>query len=329
MANAVLVGCGNLGSRHLQALASVEELDQIFVIDPFESSLDLGRKRLREIGDSIRVTDISFAGNARDLVGCIDKIDLAIIATNSNVRCEALVKLAELVAIDYVLFEKFLFPEPNEYQRVQTVLDDKKIKAWVNCSRRMYPIYQQLKSRQLIQAPAKFIFSGSEWGLTSNSIHFVDIVNYLTNEDLVKADLSRLDSKVYDAKRAGFCEFYGTMGLMFAAGSQLYLTHNQKTADPSEFSFIIDTADYKITINETQGCASIASKIDQKESQLTFSIPYQSSLTSALTRDLLEKGACDLTPYATSKNLHISLLKIFTDHAGAILGQAMTGLSIT
>ena len=46
---ALLVGCGQLGSRHLQALASLALISNIEVLDPSAESLELGKQRVREL----------------------------------------------------------------------------------------------------------------------------------------------------------------------------------------------------------------------------------------------------------------------------------------
>ena len=47
--NIVLVGCGNVGSRHLQALVKVHQSITIYVVEPNKNSQNLGKKRLDEI----------------------------------------------------------------------------------------------------------------------------------------------------------------------------------------------------------------------------------------------------------------------------------------
>ncbi len=45
----LIVGCGELGSRHLQAIASSRLVQEIEVIDPRPEALELGKRRLQQI----------------------------------------------------------------------------------------------------------------------------------------------------------------------------------------------------------------------------------------------------------------------------------------
>jgi saccharopine dehydrogenase-like NADP-dependent oxidoreductase len=48
MMNIVIIGAGHLGSRHLQALAHLEEQAFVQVIDPSEDSRTIAEKRFKE-----------------------------------------------------------------------------------------------------------------------------------------------------------------------------------------------------------------------------------------------------------------------------------------
>lgn len=45
----LIVGCGELGSRHLQAVATLAEVAEIEIVDPCPKGLELGCKRLTEV----------------------------------------------------------------------------------------------------------------------------------------------------------------------------------------------------------------------------------------------------------------------------------------
>ena len=49
MKKITLVGCGNIGSRHLQALVKLPFETEIQIIDPNENSIKLAKSRLNEI----------------------------------------------------------------------------------------------------------------------------------------------------------------------------------------------------------------------------------------------------------------------------------------
>ena len=50
----LIVGCGEIGSRHLQAVASLPQVSEIEVVDPRPEALELGRERPQTIPRAIR-----------------------------------------------------------------------------------------------------------------------------------------------------------------------------------------------------------------------------------------------------------------------------------
>ena len=48
----LLIGCGQLGTRHLQAVALQKSVGEVHVIDPNAESLELGRSRLKEVAET-------------------------------------------------------------------------------------------------------------------------------------------------------------------------------------------------------------------------------------------------------------------------------------
>ena len=83
----LLIGCGELGSRHLQALASlpsnIQSNIQIEVLDSRPEALDIGRQRVEELSSAIPVSEIdwitSMSEASKDGAMCV-------IATQANDR---------------------------------------------------------------------------------------------------------------------------------------------------------------------------------------------------------------------------------------------------
>ena len=59
------------------------------------------------------------------------------------------------------------------------------------------------------------------------------------------------------------------------------------------------------------------------------SLPYQSQLTHIWTKDIFEKGSCDLPTYAESMPLHLELIRVFTSHLEKITGREINECPIT
>ena len=66
MKNIALIGCGQLGSRHLQALAFVKHKVKIQVVDSSSDSLKIAEIRFKEVSQNFE-GHISFHNDIRDL----------------------------------------------------------------------------------------------------------------------------------------------------------------------------------------------------------------------------------------------------------------------
>jgi len=113
MKNVVIVGAGQLGSRHLQALAAVDIPMQIYVIDPSEDSLSVAVERFNAVNTK-RQSSLTTYSTYESLP---EHLDLAIISTSANVRLHVIQTLIEKCTITNGFLEKVLFQNLNEYKR--------------------------------------------------------------------------------------------------------------------------------------------------------------------------------------------------------------------
>jgi predicted dehydrogenase len=135
-----IIGAGQLGSRHLQSLSKTDYL--LYVVDPSEESLKLAKERFDEVADEFRGS-ISYLNRIDDLPA---EIDVCIVATNSKVRAQVTESLLLHSRIRFLILEKVLFPVLKEYDHIQQLLKNSSTKAWVNCPRRMFPIFNHIKT---------------------------------------------------------------------------------------------------------------------------------------------------------------------------------------
>ena len=140
MTNITLVGAGQLGSRHLQALANVTFPCNFSVIDPHENSLKVAKERYHEVNNQKH--QIQFLSNLSEVKD--NNIDLAIVATNANVRYEIVSNLVHNFNLKNIILEKVVFQSIPQFEKAMDLFKKNKIKAWVNCPRRMFPFYQKL-----------------------------------------------------------------------------------------------------------------------------------------------------------------------------------------
>ena len=78
-----IIGAGQLGSRHLQGLTKINQAIDITVIEPNPDALNLAKNRYEEMPVNPLVRSVSYVSSLKSIS---QDLDLAIIATNANVR---------------------------------------------------------------------------------------------------------------------------------------------------------------------------------------------------------------------------------------------------
>ena len=220
-----IIGAGQLGSRHLQAMALTDIPLSLEVVDPSQESLDTAETRYREVPINPLIEGINFYKKISDLNS---NLDIAIIATTSKMRRAVIEQLLEEKSVKYLILEKFLFPDLKDYDTVQKLLLKHKVKAWVNCGRRSVSFYRDLK--KIFQSEKNFdmTVSGTKWGLGCNSIHFLDIYAFMSNQNRFETDREYLDKNLIDSKRSGYIEFTGTLRIKSSKGVLLLVSYANK-----------------------------------------------------------------------------------------------------
>ena len=141
MLNVLVVGAGQIGSRHLQGLVSVRLNLNIMVVDISNFSLDSAKLRWVEAGGNQSHHKIEWC---KKIPGDIKNIDLAIVTTSSLGRATLVEQLALSVNVNYWVFEKVLAQSRQELDLIEYATSNAK-NAWVNTPRRLMTWYQKLK----------------------------------------------------------------------------------------------------------------------------------------------------------------------------------------
>jgi hypothetical protein len=312
----LLVGAGQLGSRHLQGLALIDVPVIIDVVDPFEPSLRTAQDRYLEVPINSNVLATNFFTR---LDQAPSDVDLCIVATNADVRFDIVKRLLDRCTVRNFLLEKVLFSRKDHYGIIGDLLRLRQIPTYVNCVRRLVPFYKELKDKLAGQSKIEFEFAGSNWGLGCNSIHMIDLFAFLTGDPDISFDQISLDKEVLQSKRAGFYEFTGTITGTSKNGHSIKMKSSKEPGPPDRLS--IRAGSLVITVEESMGRASILGNgIPLGAEQIQVSIPYQSQLTGIVASEILKSGRCSLTRYEESARLHLPLLDVFIGHLRQVIG---------
>lgn len=301
----LLAGAGNLGSRHLQALKKVNLPLSIYVVDPSPNSLKLAKQRYDDISRGSFDHPIEFFQALTFPEN--KKIDLAIIATNSNVRRKVLEDIFAHCACKFIILEKLLFQERDDYLAIDDLFLRSHTKAWVNCSMRAMPFYYKLKevfNGNII----RYVVSGSQFGLVTNLIHYIDHMIFLTECPDFTVDYDYLDPRPIESKRKGFIELNGNLSVCFKNGSVGVFTCYPEGNLPILVEII--SKDARCISREWEKKAWISMNVDNWAwKEINADIPYQSQMTKVLTEEILSNGTCPLVTYSESMGPHLTLLE--------------------
>lgn len=274
----LLVGCGKLGQCYLQSIHNHLENVKIITVDPFV-----------EIENSDH--------HVHQLVELDNQdFDLAIVTTCSDIRYQIVKDILNTFKVKYMILEKILFQNQQEYLEIQERLIETATTAWVNCPRRTYQCYKQIKEMINPNNKVKLQVSGSNWGLACNIIHFLDLYAYLSDD--YDFELKSKDLVMFDSKRMNFYEFNGEIygdNFNIKCDSTNNLFSLKKT-------IMID--DRTININNQAGTL----KIDDLD--ISFKTPYVSEYMGKFIQKILVDGECDLPTYQQSTKIHLKLIDL-------------------
>lgn len=301
--NILLVGSGNLGSRHLQALLAVSGMLNILVVEPSKSSRDLSISRISETTYSASEKQISFYESLSELPSTDFKI--CILSTSANERLPIVCDLISCHKFEYMILEKVAFQSGHDFKRAITILEGK-TKAFVNCPRRLDPLYKFIKS--YIVAPDKISLhvSGKNWGLGSNTVHFLDLWHFLSEIKAYSSDLSGLEKKLYPSKRNNYIDIHGKM-IFSSADSSLSLESKKSIENEASLEIIINDGSRIITIDQVNQQVSIYED-DIEIDSISFPQMPVSLSTKYVVEDIIKNGNCELPSLSETHLINLDFL---------------------
>ncbi len=309
MKHVLIIGAGQLGSRHLESLSLLASTDYVVsVVDPSFSALEYSKSVYSKSATNSS-PNASYFSSIDNLQ--VKNVDLAIIATSSNVRFEVFNQLINLVEVKNIVFEKVLFQRESEYYQVEKLLAENEINGWVNCPRRSIPQFKKIKQFFGSEEIEKVVVEGNNWGLACNSIHFIDTCAFILDDSLYKINSLELGKPV-PSKRSNFFEFYGSIHCQFSSGTKLELRCGDEEDISVKVSFYskskaavqVDTLSF---YQEQKGVKTLVY-------QDSFKMPFQSEMTGPLVKQLLESGDCSLTDFKEAKSLHLPFISSLLKH---------------
>lgn len=277
----IIIGAGQLGSRHAESLAKLPQLEELLLVDPSKQSLETAQDRVQAQGFSGEVRLLS------DLTSFEGDFELAVISTSSSERLSALRNTLQRASVRHVLLEKLLCPSTIQLDEFDDIFSQGVSSFWLNCPTPFFPhnlnIAGALNSG-IGSTPIQYTVTGGDFGLVTNSIHYLEHFQKLTKSQITSLRL-RDDFRLTASKRTGYTEIIGCfLG---------------ETVKGDTFSFEFDSAVYGNSWTTSICQGENFFKVDEAELVLhsrirgidtstAITIPRQSALTHMSLKLLLD-----------------------------------------
>jgi predicted dehydrogenase len=306
-----IIGAGQLGRRHLQGLVKSGQPLSVHVVDPFEAS----RRAVEDYITSPEAGPLPSIQVHASPGALPAQLDLVVIATTASQRLDALEQLVRVARVRHVVLEKFLFNDSEQYARAAALIAEHGITAWVNTPRRHFDVYRTLREQLRGDRLLQFTVDGGDWGLCCNSVHFIDLAQFLTGATELRAFETRFDDGVMASKREGYVELTGEV-----AGEIGPARFIVRSIRGSTKPITVTLHSERQTVFVVEGAGTLWRVGQGPVETENFRLPYQSEMTGTIADQLLATGHCDLTPYADSVAAHLPLLRAFAQRAGTVAG---------
>lgn len=314
----LLVGCGQLGSRHLQAIASLESVSEIHIVDPSPLSLELGKKRIGEISD--RNKNIQFFWY-NEMNKAVQGGDLCILATQAKGR-ENLIKAAvDLLGYRRFLVEKIVTQSVAAYGDLLEFCKARSINIWVNCQTRTYNIHKRIKS--LLDPTEPFFMAdfGGNHGLACNGIHYADLFLFYDGGNEIIPVGSRIDPILHPSKRGkDVFDLSGTLMAKSKTGRDCVISYAPNHVAPD--CVALSSSRYKFIVDHI-GKTVFESSAENKWSWAQYPIDENlaiSFLDKKIVSDILLTGTCELPGLSECLPSHKYILESLLPHFNNLLG---------
>ena len=312
----LLIGCGQLGSRHLQAAALTPSVTEIEVVDPQPESRELGKKRLEEVENQNPKLQVRWLSSLREAAS---EADLCIVATRAQGRVGQIREAAGLGCRRF-LVEKIVAPSISEYEELIGFSRQRSLSIWVNCQGRGHPFHQ--KARQLLRDGGPIVFSvvGGNHGLATNGVHAADLFVFYTGAESIQEAGVWVDPVLHPSKRGEeLFDLSGTLCGVSGNGSRFFLSYAGDHRNYEQFS--VAGRDYRFLVDHLNlwSAESGPSTGGQWRASFLSEDLRVSRMTRRFAEQILTEGRCDLPTLEESFVAHRFILESLRPHFNRLL----------
>jgi len=303
----LIVGCGNIGSRHMQSLVNLPGLLAIHGVEPSGAARRQAEARLAEANPAGDLPELHWYS---DLTEEIPVCDLVIEATTAAGRADRIIGLVEM-GQRLFLVEKIVCQSAGEYDQITSVMSEHQAQGWVNTARRYFESYSPVHDFFDNHTPLRFsVVSGND-GLGCNAIHYLDLLLWLTGETDISIDGANLSPELLENRRgSNLVEFGGTLSAQTPNGSFATISF-MPFSSPATVSIAGENG--HLLINETD---ETITRLDPpgEHAPTAYFNELISQTTGRIVLDILENGKSRLPTLSEAGAVHKELFRVFSDH---------------
>lgn len=303
MKTILLIGVGQLGCRHLEGLVTSSIPLVIHAVDMSQKSINLAKSRWQCFGEKTNNHKIFW----NNTLPCnLDFFDVCIISSTSTKRASLVQQINKNFLIKYWIIEKVLAQSLSELSHLESILVNAK-GAWVNTPWRSMELFKSIKKEVNENVPLKISFSGSNFGIACNTVHFLDLTTWISGESLLSIDTSLVNDSWFESKRKGYFDVFGKLTAKFSRGTIIELAdYNDNRQWLLKFE-LADKSHWEFDYAKSRVVSSNGQIISGK-------INFQSQMTGPLVESILRSGHCGLPSLKESIEIHAILIESLLKH---------------
>jgi hypothetical protein len=298
MLNILIVGCGNIGKRHLFSINNSNNNFNIQVLEKDLEKISISKKINKGFNNYIK-NDSDINKNT----------ELLLICTKAYKREKIIKSVLKYCNPKFMIIEKIPFQKMTSYRDIIQLCKKRKIKTWVNFPFRYQPYYKFLK-KILVQKNKFFsmivLLSKSD-DLFSSGIHFFDLFLHKVEKDL-KIEHMKISKKNNDFNGKFKGEF------VFSSKNRTIAILNGKSKFQQKVQIFGHKNNFKINFFSDVGNQWSNPKVkfyQNNKNILNYNHLWQSQLTKIYLRDIKKRGICSLPTLKESYKCNEFIIKAF------------------
>ncbi|MCR8667207.1 Gfo/Idh/MocA family oxidoreductase [Aestuariibaculum sp. M13] len=310
----ILIGTGNIGKRHLQAVINSNLVSEIYCYDLYQDAL----KSIPEFCQSNEIPKdkIFLEGSFEEILKKIDENSIVIVATTANGRMELLVPIIQRKPKAIVL-EKPVVQYKEQYEELEKLAEQLAVNIYVNFIAHAQNFYKRIYKELEETEELSFYTSMPRWGLSTVGIHQIELFLWLSKSKSYEIAYSN-SNLVYEQKRKGFEDVAGTILIKNEKGHIASIRSLISDKNPSSIQICSNKNNY--TIYESLNKLIIADKTGVHMEDLN--VKFVSQYMNEVVDDIFTNKKVYLPTIASSRLAHNVLFDFLRIHK-------LEGLNIT